>query len=98
MIGFMDVQKTMEFILEQQAATAANLQEFKARMAKLSGEIATLRAFTLQREDVSRIRTERRTELAESMKSLTDTIQAVFPWRPSASAKWPPNRRSPRRT
>ena len=32
----MDVQKTMEFILEQQAQTAVNLKELSLRMSELS--------------------------------------------------------------
>jgi len=59
----MDIQKTMDFILEQNAATAANLQQFSIEMKELKAKVAL-------REEDRQIHTKWKIEMSEALQDL----------------------------
>jgi hypothetical protein len=67
----MDIQKTMEFILEQNAATAANLQQFSIEMKELKAKVA------LHEEDLQ-IHTEWKIEMSQALQDLAGQMKDGF--------------------
>jgi hypothetical protein len=59
----MDIQKTMEFILETQAATTANLQQFSIETKELKAKVA------LHEEDLQ-IHTEWKAEMSQPFNNI----------------------------
>ena len=67
----MDIEKAMEFLLEQQAATAAQLQQTGAKIERLEAVVE-------QHHADLQTHTEWLQGLTESMTSLADTMKAGF--------------------
>jgi hypothetical protein len=67
----MDIQKTMDFILETQAATTANLQQFSIEMKELKAKVA------LHEEDLQ-IHTEWKTEMSQLLQDLAGQMKDGF--------------------
>jgi hypothetical protein len=67
----MDVEKTIEFILEQQAATAAEFQDLKTQIRELR-EIATAHERDLQ------VHTDWKVAISEALQDLATTTKGGF--------------------
>jgi len=67
----MDVEKTIEFILEQQAATAAEFQDLKTQIHELR-EIAAAHERDLQ------VHTDWKVAISEAVHDLATTTKAAF--------------------
>ena len=67
----MDIQKTMEFILEQQAATAAGLQELKAAAERHQAAIE-------QHPDDLQIHTEWKIAMSQALQDLAGQMKNGF--------------------
>jgi len=74
----MDVQKTMEFILEQQAALTAHQQEQAGSIKALRDSTAELKAMVALHESDINVHREWLTELSAAMQRLTDQTQDGF--------------------
>jgi hypothetical protein len=77
-----DVEKTMEFILEQQAKAEVSHARFEAAMASMAErqdrtEAMLTRAIRAGVKEARRERVKRR-ELAQKVGELTDTVQAFL--------------------
>ena len=67
----MDIQKTMEFILEQTAATTAQLQQFSIEMKDLKAVVA-------QHEDDLQTHTEWKIEMSQALQDLASQMKHGF--------------------
>jgi hypothetical protein len=66
----MDIQKTMDFILETQAATTANLQQFSIEMKELKATVAQHAAVLRLHEEDRQIQTKWKIEMSEALQDL----------------------------
>ena len=74
----MDIQKTMDFILEQNAATAANLQQFSIEMKELKAKVAQHRAVLRHREEDLQIHTKWKIEMSQVLRDLAGQRKESF--------------------
>jgi hypothetical protein len=74
----MDIQKTMEFILEQQAATAAQLQQFSIEMKELKAMAAQHEAMAARHEEDLQIHTEWKIEISQALQDLAGQMKDGF--------------------
>ena len=88
----MDIQKTMEFILEQNAATAANLQQFSIEMKELKAAVAQHAAVRAQNDAVLvqheavlrvheedlQVHTEWKIEMSQALQDLAGQMKDGF--------------------
>jgi chromosome segregation ATPase len=74
----MDVQKTMEFLLEQQAAIVADRQGHAAEIKELRASTEALKALVLAHESDIQVHTKWLSGLSAAMQRLTDQMQDGF--------------------
>jgi gas vesicle protein len=66
------------FILEQNAATAANLQQFSSEMKELKAAVAQHDAVLRQHEEDLQIHTEWKTEMSQALQDLAGQMKDGF--------------------